>query len=286
MKKKISILLIMILVICLTSGCGKKEVSKQPVAVTNGIGTVVAGGAKEVVEKATEEATDIEPVKLEESEVIEEVEEPEEVEEIIEDVRPVDEFPAIADDVSLMDNSSEYGVYSTSCFDLEQYLDEDGCLPGFDDYEDKMYSEYSGRWAYPKITPCRFFTDMIMKERTDDCEFFTAVDEETGHDIALIIHSGYSYYNARVATMDSVYDWAPSFMFTAQTVDGETDVIAERFENNFTLEGEEPNTEIQYIYYFRLGSFSVSLYSSEYELSEDEVQLVIDNIRVTNGLER
>lgn len=219
------------------------------------------------------------------------------------------DFPVIDPYVIEQDKSDEYGVYSISCFDLDQFLDENGHISEDWDWESKEYVEYSGRFAYPKLTPCRFFDTLYLDDRTDHEESLYGVDSETGNGLSINIYTGLDFYD----DMENMIGYKSSspnngpyeYMFTAELPDGQTDVIAqwsiamvssssgnyEEDENGdlVFVEDEEGATTEEYKtyhYFYSLGHFSVSLLWSGEELTQDEVQLIIDNIRLTNGTER
>lgn len=221
------------------------------------------------------------------------------------------DFPVIGSYVSEQDKSADYGVNSISCYDLDEFLDENGEVPEeWTGYDSKESNEYSGRWAYPEITPCRFFDDLTLISRTDCSSEYQSRDTETDAFIQMSVASGLGDYN--LSQGGAGHDRSDSnvitseIMFTAQTVTGETEVIHEHTEHFLTSGGqgetdeEDNETEkaqeetnvveemfVLHRYYFSVGSFSVTVsVSGGTQLSEDDIQLIIDNIRVTNGMER
>lgn len=176
------------------------------------------------------------------------------------------EYLIIGEYALKQDRSADYGVYSTSCFDLDEFLDENGRIPVEWDYESDEYIYYSGRFAY-------------------DNELSLV-----GIDLGL----------------EGLYP--TELMFTADTHDDTTDVLRKKHVITYTesstrydadgnvIEGTEADpeevetsTRIVYEYNFNVGNFSVSVMYADNEgegLTQEEVQDLIDNIRLTNGLER
>lgn len=210
-----------------------------------------------------------------------------------------DEFPIIKQDVIDNDKSDEYGVYSTSCFDLDEFLNNKGELPGTEDVDNTDWDTYTGRWAYPKLTPCKLFDELTISKRSDKEEVLWA------HGFTITISSGLYMWNWQVKdSKDPFYaelEESPKLMFTAQTVDGETDVLKYFMEYGSYSYDEEGNyneeDEIWYRcneYIFHIGNFAVHILcdSGEWsetgeavELSEEDIQLIIDNIHLTDGTE-
>lgn len=266
MQKKVAMILVGGLVACLICGCGQSEVSTDTMATVD---ETMAEGTEVTEEVGQVEESTIEGDTKEDEETVSDSSTDEFVEENGEDETVEgDEFPAINEYVLEQDNSDEYGVYSTSCYDLEQYLDDEGSLP------DANYDEYSGRWAYPVFTPCRFFTDLEITYRADAFEFLEGTDIETDTDIRITVTSGGHIEDNRTFGSDA----APELMFTAQTTDGEIDVFHLMGQGTI-LRGEE--TYDSYFYYFYIANFEISV-NLEYELDKEEVQLIIDNIRPTS----
>lgn len=236
------------------------------------------------------------PTMDEEAEVVEaEVtvdEKPEEVEEVY---NPADQYEGkpyiVTQDVLDNDKSEEYGIYSTSCFDLDQYLNEDGELPNLDDFD--KWNEYTGRWAYPEITQCDMLKDIYLGYKSDRFERFYFKDK-SGNDTVLYISSGIQGYNLKVELTDmaqySDNPMLPQLMFTTETVDGTTDIVSSIRQISF---GEEDPWQYYREYVFHVGNFTVEVQCAmtdededPIELTEEEIQEIIDNIRLTNGLDR
>lgn len=280
MKKKLFMLLIGVTLACLMTGCGEKKATNKVVGATKSVGREVAADMKKAVEEfdtaieseETEEATN------EEVEDTVEVVEPEAVEE-------VDEFPAIESWASMQDSSDTYGVYSKSSYDLDQYLDDNGNIPGYEDYESSIYNEYSGRWAYPKFTPCKFFKDLTIIERTDSSELLRSVDFDSDIAMSIFVYSGLNIYKGTLEAVSSNAFDDYEIMLTTETVDGETTVIYNVTRGTYTIDGEESVEMVKNIYTFNVANFSVVIFTDA-QLTEEDVQIIIDNIRPTNGLER
>lgn len=291
MKKKAAMILIGGLIACLMGGCGQEEIDPVTMETADEVEEEVAEPAVE--EEAEPEAEVAEPVDEENAEdtltddgSFTEIE-------ISEDGSVNgQEFPKIAQAVIDHDKSEETGVNSTSCFDLDQYLDENGEAPDDWTYESKEGTEYSGRWAYPVVTPCRFFTDLELNDRTDREEWFSASDSETGVFLSMFIYSGLDLYNDTHSYVGETYDDpnmpVTTLKFTAKTADGTTDVLEERAVSYISWDDSEEEEEyIMYSYYFNVGNFSVCVcWDYDEPLSEDEVQLIVDNVSLTTGMER
>lgn len=205
------------------------------------------------------------------------------------------EFPMIDEAVRSQDKSDAYGVYSISCYDLDQYLDEEGYMQSDIASADNFYYEYTGRWAYPKITPCRFFGGLVLTSRTDFSSDYRSTDTETGNGLSFNICSGKDYYNSMKQGTGSDAE-VSEMAFTIQTMDGSSDVMHEyreimllndKDENGEALDALE---EVIYgfdVYCFAVGNFTVTLQpDAGTKLTQEDVQLIADNIRLTNGMER
>lgn len=209
----------------------------------------------------------------------------EEIENGADDSADGQEFPIIDQVVLDQDKSEEYGVNSISCYDLDQYLDENGDLQADISSDESYYEEYSGRWAYPEITPCRFFGELTMTSRVDQSSSYTAVDSETGEKLSYIILSGKYMYNGARDQVGHEFEGGQinryDIPFSIQNVDGEQDVINECME--MTLESDEVFRINSY--YFAVGNFTVIVQSGT-ELTQKDVQLIADNISLTDGTEQ
>lgn len=285
-KKALTVILSLCVAMALTACSGNAETTEVEETA------VVADAQAEAEAEEQEEAVESEQTENEASAD----------EESSEEIESGDEFPIIEQAVIDNDKSDEYGVYSTSCFDLDEFLDDNGELPGSGDWENTDWDTYTGRWAYPEITPCQFFDELTLSERSDKSEVYW-VDGFT-----MFISSGLWVWNWKLEdSMDphfAEYEACPRHLFTAQTADGETDVlvITDSFKSSgLYAEGEEYNedevewTEYKYnTYVFHIGNFTVELMCDSgewsetgeaFDLSEDDIQLIIDNIHLTDGTE-
>ncbi len=205
------------------------------------------------------------------------------------------DFPMIDEVVRSQDKSDAYGVYSISCYDLDQYLDEEGYMQSDIASTDTFYYEYTGRWAYPKITPCRFFGELVLTSRTDFSSDYRSTDTETGKGLSFNICSGKDYYNSMKQGTGSDAE-VSEMVFTIQTMVGSSDVmheyreimlLSDKDENGEALDTLE---EVVYgfdVYCFDVGNFTVTLQpDAGTKLTQEDVQLIADNIRLTNGMER
>ncbi len=160
------------------------------------------------------------------------------------------------------DKSEEYGINSTSCYDLNQYLDEDGNLPieWLDDPETGMY--YSGRWAYPELMDCRFYTDVHLTERTDRCEVLYASDSKTDSNVNITIFSGLSAYSTDV----KLSEFGRGEVLEIPTESGIVNVML-----SDSYDGM--------VYSFPIGNFSINVHwCNDERLTEEELIILIDNI--------
>lgn len=307
MKKKCVAMLCMVALILMTVGCGQKQLGKAVSTASDSTKNVV----EEAVEEAIEEAVVVIDEELAAEEVVEEVsEDPGINEEAVEEQEEVP-FITITDYVKECDKSEEYGVYSQSCYDIDELLNDKGEIAEAWDYESDEYSYYTGRFAYPEITPCSLFNQVTIDGRTDYMMSLYAVGEDRSKTYSIYIYSGLRYYNNELSyvgiSMGLTGVSPTENMFTAETCDGQTDVLVTKHESVTTIswgevvddEGnviyEENSDEPQeyhtvtYNYAFHVGNFSVSLMYTDNEgdgLTQEEIQEIIDSIRLTNGLER
>lgn len=283
MKRVITCTLLITMVACLIGGCGNEKVGKAAISATDKI--VVEQPVVDISEETTDYEVAEPYVDEDSDEIKEDITE-------VEEVEAVDEFPAVNDEVLELDKSDEYGVNSISCFDLDEYLDEDGVLPGSNDFDNSELDVYTGRWAYPKFTPCKYFEDLRIVYRTDRSEELTSVDSDTGDNYIFWINSGlYDWNNCNEYITDSDYDDSYGWykhVFTADTPDGEVDVLS-----CFTYYMVDDIYYSYMTYTFPIGNFTVNVICESsgededvIELSAEDIQTIIDNIRLTNGLER
>ena len=174
-------------------------------------------------------------------------------------------------------------------------------MPGIDDYENTDWNDWTNRWAYPKFTPCRFFDGLTLIARSDKAEVLSANDSDTGDSITINVFSGLYQYNYeynwwKEQADDPDFDFEEYkfngfsyYMFTAQTTEGETEVLVRT--DRYSYGGDDVWYNCKW-YCFNIGNFSVSVQCNEYEesedpieLSEDDLQLIIDNIHLTDGAE-
>lgn len=293
--KKRCIAILMVALLLLVGGCGKSNLGKAVSANKDVLKNAVSEGvsvAEEVIEEVADVVEDASDVTDEVSDEV--VEEPEEVEEGYNPAKQYEGKPyMVSQDVLDNDNSEEYGVYSKSCFDLDQYLDEEGALPGVYDWDNKDWDTYTGRWSYPEVTQSDIFKDMALTDKTDKYERYYFKDK-SDNETVLFIDSGIRGYLNKVDSTEmaqySDNPMLPQLMFTTETVDGSTDVVSIIKQYSFD-DGETWQYRNEYV--FHVGNFTVTVQCAEtqededpIELTEEEIQEIIDNIRLTNGLER
>lgn len=292
-KKALTVILPLYVAIELTACGGNADTTKVEE-------TTVIEESTEVDAQAEAKASTEDEEAIEESEVVEAEVVDEEPEEIIEEYNPASKyeglFYSVNDYVLECDKSDEYGIYSGSCFDLDQYLDEEGNVPGYwpsySDEEGYVFDSdernyYTGRWAYPEIIQCDIFNDMCLLYKTDVFEKFT-FNDKSGNESFLIIQSGIYGYNLDKDPEMAPLERKPVFMFTAETMDGTTDVYSSVYEYN-----DDTTSRYSVEYMLNVGNFSITVQCAEtlsdedpIEMTEEEIQEIIDSIRLTNGLER
>ena len=305
MKKRIAAMLMGIMVVGLVGGCGQTPAAKSVVstasedvisaAVDKGVAKVKDSEAVDEAEAEKNEVTEEEQTTVEESTVGETA--PDSEEEGFEDIEigadgsvNGQEFPTIEQVVLDADKSADYGVNSISCFDLDQYLDDAGYISTDVSGEDSFYYEYSGRWAYPVVTPCELFPELLLSSKTDaSCDYMTPIVEgEKG--LMFSIYSGLDLYDSMVLNVgvdnyNAGEEWIPANLFTVETSDGTSDVIHEYYEISLLDTDSEPVGI--HTYYFHVGNFTVAVSpDSDTEYDKDQIQMIADNIWLTNGMER
>ena len=289
MKKKCVLMLMSIALVGLISGCGQKEVTKA--ASVSATGAMVEEISSEV-KNIAKEAPDSEK-KKEHIDVAAEFEPADESFVVNDDIDPefsvdaIDEFPAISPTAMLKDKSDEYGVYSISSYDIQEFLDEDGVLIDGDDADNLIYSEYSGRWAYPKLVWCDLLQDAEVIDRTDSDEYILSHSENHDCNISTFIYGGLSLYNSSLhnAIYDGI-DGIDLWRENVEYVDGYTDIIHVLSSGAITDEAGDTVELVSHSYIFKIADFSVMVIAGRDELSESEVFELVDSIRPTNGMER
>lgn len=286
-KKALTVILPLCVAMAMTACGGNAETAEaEETAVT--VETQAEAEAEEQEEAIESEQTENEASADEESS--------EEIESGDDGTVNGDEFPIIEQAVIDNDKSDEYGVYSTSCFDLDEFLDEEGMLPGV--YETTDWDEYTGRWAYPEITPCKFFDGLRLTYRSDKYEMLVFDGNDTIFGFNMCISSGpesYNYWNQFANDPDyAEFDGYYKYMFTAQTSGGETEVLS-MIDTSTVYEGTDVDFDssdgtdvIETSYLFTVGNFTVDIapfwsydVDNPNELSEEDLQLIIDNIHLT-----
>lgn len=303
MKKKLALIMIGVMTACFIGGCGAAGAGKS---ATGNSGKNVTEGTK-VVEEVVEEVEEVDQVEqaeeiegpapddaVSENDVAEEAAEEESFTEIeigSDGTVNGSEFPKVRDSVADTDKTDDYGVYSISCFDLDEFLDENSELPGSSEYENTDWDNYTGRWAYPVMSPCRFFNDLELSEKSDKEEVFYSNDSESDNHFVIVISSGlynYNWWNSIRQEDDYAWEAYEGSSFTVQTSEGESEVCA-----HVTSYGVDDGWYRYHNYIYNLGNFSVEIMCGDYpedgeplDLSPEDVQTIVDNIHLVNGLER
>ncbi len=193
---KIVIVVLGLAVSLLTGGCGNNESTNVETMTTKEVKEV----AKEVADKSDDsvsqvvetekevdtDVTDSEEVNIE----LADTEESEDAEVSAE----IEELPPITDYALSQDKSAEYGVNSTSSYDVAQFLDDLGRTEWYGDTESEEYNFYTGRFAYPEVSACSLFDNISLSYRTDDGEVLQVTNTETGELNTIMIDAGtFSY---------------------------------------------------------------------------------------------
>lgn len=205
-----------------------------------------------------------------------------------------EEFPIIGDYVVEEDKSDEYGVYSTSCFDLDQYLDENGELT--DEITAGAYSEeYSGRWAYPEFTPCEMLEGLTMNVKTDRMAAYDFAWNENDDAYRIIIYSGLADYNfvkdyaADYANDEVTIDMGiPTYLCDVTTTGGTSEVYLDPISTFLEGDNGELVKSVCVIVEFHVGNFTVSVSCPETtdlenaadQLKQEDIQMIADNIHL------
>lgn len=301
MRKKSVTILIAAMLVGLISGCGQKQVGKAEPTVSDAAEDVVEAGIDEALDQATDVTDDdsgeAEDESVDESEVAEVVEE-----------EPIDgpaPFLTIADAVSSQDKSADYGVNSTSCYDLDQFLDSEGRVPADWFGDDKIMYEYSGRWAYPEINPCDLIVSLTLNGRSDYSSEYSFVDSSDAY-YSMSVFPGLDDYRTTESMVGMDFGdtgmSAPVSVFTAQTEYGDTEVYDTYLSTVMTLYNE--NTEFDeegnaidpetgeaavgddnavetHTYSFHIGNFSVQVITNNTDgFSQEDLEKIIDSFEL------
>lgn len=216
------------------------------------------------------------------------------------------EFPYLTERAVEQDKSADYGVYSTSCFDVDQFIGEDGMRTAEWDFESKEYSEYSGRFAYPKVTECRFTTDAKIDSRTDVEEEIFTTDSVTGNSLQIYFSVGrddYDTYSHKINWSDDPNVGLADIIGTVKTGEEYSELIhfyrvvtGTLFDDGLYyvgdgrfIKGVEGDTEELMMnvhhYVYTLGNFTVDvLFEGEEGLTLEDIQLIADNIHLVDNV--
>lgn len=291
MKKKM-VLALMCATMCLVSACGQKETAKMKAdsvkeAADEAVAEEVVDGFEEGVGVA-EDAEEPEPEKAEEAETVEEAEGPdlsdENIAKMLEE-NPygiVDEnaFPMVTWEAQSQNKSKDYGVWSLSCYDVDQFLDEEGGTPWQNNYDAKEYGEFSGRFSFPAITACPMFEGLIASSVTDDTMWLNGFfGDNREKSLSVIIQPGYLLYDVYTeqigysSDLNSFEGW-----YTAETDMGPSDVIKHSMTVSFGEDEDNLEEQVSNTYIYRLGNFTVSVNTGDAELTQDEMNEVITHL--------
>ena len=288
----------------------KKKVLKAILPVCAAVAMTACGGnagTKEVEEAViTEESSEADA--LEEAEAETPTADKEDAESEQAEKEPVDEEPAekvaepeflSLDDYAVgQDKSAEFGVYSKSSEDVYQFLNEDSSTQWQNDYEAKENEEYSGRFAYPVPIQGDVFENAIIWERTDSAEVIRFWDDGSEEVKGLTIEPGHAMYNGYMTQIEYNGD-SYSIPFTITIGDDTVDVVRSKLvshmyteEVDFNEDGEAVNADGEvveaeertlYMYLCKFGGFTVSRSTDGVEVSQEEFQSYIDNLKLVDG---
>lgn len=305
MKKKILMAVMPLCVVMAMTACGGNEDTKEAAE------TAVTEESAEVDAQAETEAGSFTADKenVESGQTGEESVEEEDVE-VVEETEFLPLQLEFEEDAVTQDKSAEYGVYSNSCEDVYQFLNEDGSCPWDYDYEQKEHTEYSGRFAYPVPVQGDFFKTAVVWLRTDADEFMVVTTDGDDNNYGISFHTGNSTwqwnmdeYKKEQEEGDEYFSSGTRSMpFTVTVDDNVADVIFFHSENEgylgevtadtegnvFDADGNpvEPfMIEIRNNYYYTLGGFTVDIAAGERELTQEELQMFVDNIKLLDGME-
>lgn len=294
MKKKVLMTILPVCVAMTMTACGGNAdtVEVEETAVTEESAEPDAQAEKEA-ETPTVDEEAVEPEQTEDEAPADE-ESSEEIENDADGAVNNEEFPIIGDYVVGEDKSDEYGVYSTSCFDLDQYLDENGELT--DEITAGAYSEeYSGRWAYPEFTPCEMLAGLTMNVKTDRMAAYDFAWNENYDAYRIIIYSGLADYNfikdcaADFANDEVTIDMGvPTYLCDVTTTSGTSEVYLDPICTLVEGDNGESVKSVGVSVEFHVGNFTVSVSCPETtdlenaadQLKQEDIQMVADNIHL------
>lgn len=207
------------------------------------------------------------------------------------------------------DKTADYGINSTSCEDIWQFLDDNNEIAWVYDYESKEQNEYSGRFAYPTLVQSDAVPNAIITQRTDAVQYVSAWVGDGEESYSIEFTGGYGSYNMHVQQAEyyaesNITDAASkySFPFTVDTEEGTQDVICWRMDFpsfdgydgsvNINEDGEYVNKDEEVIepielksiwsYLYKLGGFTVSIHPKE-EIPQEKMQSIVDSIVLVGG---
>ncbi len=168
------------------------------------------------------------------------------------------------------DKSAEYGVYSTSCLDIDQYLDNNGELPDAWWYDEDFTTYYSQRWAYPMLVDCDYYSNAKLESRSDFSETYRSSNNITGHNVFITIYSGKDMYNIQEYYVLTNEDDGIRRFVTVDSRCGKTGVVV-TYEEEHALNGT--------FYSFSVGNFSVFVHCVGCEpMPDEDISILIDNV--------
>lgn len=298
MRKKVLMAILSVCVAVAMTACGGKADTKEVEE------TAVTEENEEAVEATPTIENEPEAV-AETNEITEELTEEESTE-------PEYSFMEITGNAITQDKAADYGINSTSCEDVWQFLDENNEIAWEYDYESTEHNEYSGRFAYPTLVQSNAVPNAIITQRTDAVQDVSAWVGDVEELYSIEFTGGYGAYNmyaqqaefyAEGNATDAVNKY--SFPFTVDTEEGTQEVVCQRMDIAFfdgydgsvsvNDNGEYINEDGEVIeptelivscsYLYKLGGFTVSILQAGEEISQEKMQGIVDSIVLVGGEE-
>lgn len=217
------------------------------------------------------------------------------------------EFNQLVSDAVSQDKSADYGVNSTSSYDVSQFINGDGSTMW--DVNGKEYEEFSGRFAFPELSPSDIFDHAIIYYRTDSGQYISVWHGDSEKSDMLSMLPGSSFYNNDLHFVDSIVEY--TVPFSVDTIDGSIDVVS-RLEQSesypdwvmndddynfidedgnileYNDEGDlldkdgnviEPIRDTTYFYEWLLGDFTIT-FQGRTQYTQEQIQEIADSIHL------
>lgn len=213
------------------------------------------------------------------------------------------EFMELYGEAIEQDKSADYGINSTSSYDLLQFIGEDGTVEWEYEFEGKEHSEFSGRFAYPTLVQGDVFPMALIENRTDADESVCVYEDgERSFSITFLVGTNtWNFSKDQIEYASGMGSNTYEIPYSIDTVDGTEEVIHERFvfetyaeEGDFNEEGVYVNADGEaiesvestplHVYLYKLGAFTVDVNTGSKEISQEEMQAIADNIVLAGNL--